>query len=242
MSRTHGESTRKERIHLIPSHQPAGSRTESVQGSQRDPRFMAPPFRRYSQVIAVYDGGTRRMWMVRRDVPILLPFAARFLLRSVFGIFPGLSCFLLVQRFLGRARVFRGFRHFRRFPVLSESRFQSPGWKPSSPRVPAPAGTAWMETLPSGLSEGLRQSSAGYPGWKPCHLEAGSSTTSTGSSGTPRFRRPAGTSLRPELRGLRFDQFGGFRGPEVASSGHTGSLPGCVEQGVLCPGGGKVGN
>ena len=100
----------------------------------------------------------------------------------------------------------------------------------------------WIETFPSGLSEVPASRQLAYPGWKPCHLEAGSNTTSTGSSGTPRFRRPAGTSLRPELRGLRFDQFGGFRGPGADALGHTGSLPGCVERGVLCPGGGKVSN
>ena len=128
MSRTHGESTRKERIHLIPSHQPAGSRTESVQGSQRVPRFMAPPFRRYSQVVAVYDGDTWRMWMVRRDVPILQLFAARFLHRSVFGIFPGLSCLLFVQRFLGCARVFSGFSAFPQIPGFVRGSPPAPSW------------------------------------------------------------------------------------------------------------------
>ena len=39
-----------------------------------------------------------------------------------------------------------------------------------------------------------------------------------------------------------FVHFFVFRGPGAGASGHTGSLPGCVERGVLCPGGGKVGN
>ena len=81
--------------------------------------------------------------------------------------------------------------------VASNSQLAQPGWKPchlGCPRVPASRQLA-------------------YPGSKPCQLEAGSSTTSTGSSGTPRFHRPAGTSLRPELPGLRFDRLGGFRGP-----------------------------
>ena len=47
--------------------------------------------------------------------------------------------------------------------------------------------------------------------------------------------RPAGTSLRPELRGLRFDQFYVFGSPGAVASGHTGYLPGCVEQDVLFP-------
>ena len=48
--------------------------------------------------------------------------------------------------------------------------------------------------------------------------------------------------VRAELSGLRFGHFYVFRGPGADASGHTGSLPGCAEQGVLCPGGGKVGN
>ena len=47
---------------------------------------------------------------------------------------------------------------------------------------------------------------------------------------------------RAELSGLRFGHFYVFRGPGADASGHTGSLPGCAEQGVLCPGGGKVDN
>ena len=39
-----------------------------------------------------------------------------------------------------------------------------------------------------------------------------------------------------------FGHFFVFRGPGAGASGHTGSLPGCAEQSVLCPGGGKVGN
>ena len=76
----------------------------------------------------------------------------------LFCFFPGLSSFLFVRRFLGRSRVFRGFRHFCGFPELSESRLQFPaeetGWKPSHlgcPRVPASRQLA-------------------HPGWKPCHL------------------------------------------------------------------------
>ena len=126
----------------------------------------------------------------------------------LFCFFPGLSSFLFVRRFLGRSRVFRGFRHFCGFPVLSESRLQFPaeetGWKPSHlgcPRVPASRQLAHPGSKPSHL--GCPRVSASrqmaHPGWKPCHLEAGSSTTSKGSSGTPRFRRPSGTSLRPEL-------------------------------------------
>ena len=47
---------------------------------------------------------------------------------------------------------------------------------------------------------------------------------------------------RAELSGLRFGHFYVFRGPGAVASGHTGSLPGCAQQSVLCPGGGKVGN
>ena len=47
---------------------------------------------------------------------------------------------------------------------------------------------------------------------------------------------------RAELSGLRFGHFYVFRGPGADALGHTGSLPGCAEQGVLCPGGGKVDN
>ena len=36
----------------------------------------------------------------------------------LFCFFSGLSSFLFVRRFLGRSRVFRGFRHFRGFPVF----------------------------------------------------------------------------------------------------------------------------
>ena len=96
MSRTHGESTRKKRIHLIPSHQPAGSRTESVQGSQRDPRFTAPPFCRYSQVIAVYDGGFWRKWMVRGDVLFYFCF-----LSWALPVFSSCSGFSVVLAFFG---------------------------------------------------------------------------------------------------------------------------------------------
>ena len=39
-----------------------------------------------------------------------------------------------------------------------------------------------------------------------------------------------------------FGHFFVFRGPGAGASGHTGSLPGCAEQSVLCPGGGKVDN
>ena len=35
-----------------------------------------------------------------------------------------------------------------------------------------------------------------------------------------------------------FGHFFVFRGPGAGASGHTGSLPGCAEQSVLCPGGG----
>ena len=35
-----------------------------------------------------------------------------------------------------------------------------------------------------------------------------------------------------------FGHFFVFRGPGAGASGHTGSLPGCAERGVLCPGGG----
>ena len=62
-------------------------------------------------------------------------------------VFSSCSGFSVVLAFFG---VFR---------ISADSRF--------CPRVAAscqlPAGTAWMETLPSGLSEGLRQSSAGIP-------------------------------------------------------------------------------
>ena len=81
-----------------------------------------------------------------------------------------------------------------------------------------------------------------HPGSKPFHLDVGSGTTSKGSSGTPRFRRPAGTSLRPELRLLHFNLFYVFGGPGAVASGHTGYLPGRVELNVLFPGGGKVCN
>ena len=47
---------------------------------------------------------------------------------------------------------------------------------------------------------------------------------------------------RAELSGLRFGHFYVFRGPGADALRHTGSLPGCAERGVLCPGGGKVGN
>ena len=47
---------------------------------------------------------------------------------------------------------------------------------------------------------------------------------------------------RAELSGLRFGHFYVSRGPGADALGHTGSLPGCAEQGVLCQGGGKVGN
>ena len=166
-----------------------------------------PPFGRYSQVIAVYDGGTRRKL-----------FVARFLLRSVFlllflgsPVFSSCCGFSVVLAF------------FEIFGIYADSRF--------CPRV---------DSSPQLRVSASRQ--LAYSGWKPLHLVAVSSTTSTGSSGTSRFRRPAGTSLRPELPGLRFDQLDGFRGPEVATLGHTGSLPGYVVQEVLCPEGGKVSN
>ena len=41
---------------------------------------------------------------------------------------------------------------------------------------------------------------------------------------------------RAELSGLRFRHFYVFRGPGAGALGHTGSLPGCPERGVLCPG------
>ena len=53
-------------------------------------------------------------------------------------------------------------------------------------------------------------------------------------------RRPAGWAFRAEVRGVRYVHFYVFWGPGVYSSGHTGSLPGCAEQGVLFPGGAKV--
>ena len=169
----------------------------------------------------------------------------------LFCFFPGLSSFLFVRRFLGRSRVFRRFRLFYGFPVLSESRFQFPaeetGWKPphlGCPRVPASRQLAHPGSKPSHLGcpwlSASRQMA--HPGSKPFHLEAGSGTTSKGSSGTPRFRRPAGTSLRPELRLLRFDLFYVFGGPGAVASGHTGYLPGRVGLHVLFPGGGKVCN
>ena len=94
--------------------------------------------------------------------------------------------FLFVRRFLGRSRVFRGFRLFCGFPVLSESRLQFPaeetGWKPSHlgcPRVPASRQLAHPGSKPSHL--GCPRVSASrqmaHPGWKPCHLEAGPNTT-----------------------------------------------------------------
>ena len=41
---------------------------------------------------------------------------------------------------------------------------------------------------------------------------------------------------------LRFGHFYVFRALGRTPLGYTGSLPGCAEQSVLCPGGGKVGN
>ena len=137
-------------------------------------------------------------------------------------VFSSCSGFSDVLAFFGVFRISADSRFCPR--VAASSQLAQPGWKPchlGCPRVSASRQLA-------------------HPGWKPCQLEAGSTTTSPGSSGTSLFRRPAGTALRPEVRRLRYDLFYNFWGPEVDSSGHTGSLPGCAEQGVLCPGGGKV--
>ena len=114
-----------------------------------------------------------------------------------------------MRRFLGRSRVFRGFRLFCGFRVLSESRLQFPaeetGWKPSHlgcPRVPASRQLAHPGSKPSHL--GCPRVSASrqmaHPGWKPCHLEAGSSTTSKGSSGTDRSAAPSGHPFALKLQ------------------------------------------
>ena len=47
---------------------------------------------------------------------------------------------------------------------------------------------------------------------------------------------------RAELSGLRFGHFYVFWGPGAVALGHTGSLPGYAEQGLLFLEGGKVGN
>ena len=90
----------------------------------------------------------------------------------------------------------------------------------SCPRVTASpqAGTTWMETLPS---------------------RGGFHHHESGSSGTAWFRS-ARAALLAGLRGLRFEllYFCGVFGADAL--GHTGSLLGCSEQGVLIPEGSQA--
>ena len=78
-------------------------------------------------------------------------------------------------------------------------------------------------------------------GWVRSFVRASrSTTTSHSSSGTGWFRRPVWASLLPDVPGLRFVLLYLSGGPGADGLGHTGSLPGCAEQGLIFPEGGKV--
>ena len=78
------------------------------------------------------------------------------------------------------------------------------------------------------------------PGWSPSDLVSGSSSPSQPRHELLCSAAPPGQPFFLELRGLRFVLPFVFRVPGAVSLGHTGSLLGYSEQGVLFPGGSKV--
>ena len=194
-----------------------------TRGSQRDPHFVAPLFLTGIQITAArgsYAGRTKVYVERTRDV--------RRRTGNVRRAYAGRTHYTASTRtisltvfFLRFSRRFwpslRGFPRFLRFsdcPRVADSPQAGTAWTASRQTC-----SPWMVSFPSCFWLFLSESA---------------------SSGTALFRRPCWAALLSGLRGLRFVLPFFFRGPGAVALGHTGSLLGCSEQGVLFPEGSKV--